>query len=67
MPGPMQTMSQAARRIWAAVTGPAKAKTPEVFVHDPAAQQPHDLDDPFFDSKVQTRMADVIASAGQKK
>jgi len=28
---------------------------------------PHDLDDPFFDAAVQTRIGDVIAHAGQKK
>jgi hypothetical protein len=59
------------RRLWLALTGqqsPAPASTPPPAVlHDPAAQQPHDLDDPFFDGKVQTRMGDVIAQAGQKK
>jgi hypothetical protein len=39
----------------------------EVIVHDPAAQDPHDLDDPFFDPKVQSRMADVIAGNAGKK
>ncbi len=43
------------------------AGLPEVIVHDPAAQRAHDLDDPFFDDKVQTRIGDVIAGAGHKK
>ena len=33
----------------------------EIVVHDPAAQEPHDLDDPFFDQEVQQRVASVIA------
>jgi hypothetical protein len=37
------------------------------FLHDPAASRPHDLDDPFFDPKVQERMGNVIAVAAQKK
>jgi hypothetical protein len=37
------------------------------MVHDPAAKRAHDLDDPFFDDKVQARMADVLAGAGHKK
>jgi hypothetical protein len=39
---------------------------PRVVLHDPAAQRAHDLDDPFFDGKVQTLMAEVIADAAQK-
>lgn len=38
-----------------------------VLLHDPAALRPHDLDDPFFDSEVQRRLADVIAEAALKK
>ena len=57
-----------ARDFWSAMTRrqsePAK---PPVVIHDPAAQRPHDLDDPFFDPAVQTRVGDVIANAGQKK
>ena len=44
-----------------------KPVQPEVIVHDPAAEKPHDLDDPFFDPKVQSRMADVIAGNAAKK
>jgi hypothetical protein len=70
MASPIHTMSQSVRSLWSALTGqlhaahaPAK---PEVLVHDPAARRPHDLDDPFFDLKVQARIANVIAHAGQK-
>ena len=38
-----------------------------VIIHDPASQRPHDLDDPFFDQKVQTRIAEAITNAAQKK
>ena len=40
--------------------------SPEVIVHDPGAERPHDLDDPFFDPKVQSRMAGVIAGSAKK-
>jgi hypothetical protein len=69
MPGPIQSLFQTLRQLWASpgAAAPADAKHPDVIVHDPAAQAPHDLDDPFFDGRVQSRMADVIANAGQKK
>jgi len=49
------------------LTGQNEPEAPPVVIHDPAAKRPHDLDDPFFDSTVQTRIGDVIAHAGQKK
>ena len=67
---PFQTMSQLVRGLWAAVAEPARPLGPPadtVIVHDPAAKRPHDLDDPFFDQRAQTRMANVIAEAAQKK
>jgi hypothetical protein len=64
MSGPVRTMSQVLRRFWRAGT---KLKSPAVVVHDPAAARAHDLDNPYFDNKIQTRMADVIADAGHKK
>jgi hypothetical protein len=71
MVGPIHTMPQSVRSLWSAVTGQKHAARapvkPDVLVHDPAAQRPHDLDDPFFDLKVQARIANVIAHAGQKK
>jgi len=61
----MASFFQTVRGFWFAIT---KQKTsPEVIVHDPAAQRPHDLDDPFFDPKVQSRIADVIAKNAAKK
>ena len=63
MAGPVQTV----RNLWFAVTGQSEPAAPDVVIHDPTAQRAHDLDDPFFDDKVQTRIADVIASTGNKK
>ena len=65
---PTRKMSDLVQNLWARVAGgePKKA-APEVFVHDPDARLPHDLDDPFFDRRVQSRMADVIAHSADKK
>ena len=61
-------MSDLVRNLWATVTEPqTKKANPAVILHDPDAKLPHDLDDPFFDRHVQSRMADVIAHAKQKK
>jgi hypothetical protein len=64
-------ISQAVRNCWLTVTGQKNSAcetvTPAFALHDPAAQQPHDLDDPFFDWKVQARIGSVIASAVQKQ
>jgi hypothetical protein len=67
MAGPVHSMSQAVRSFWSAVTGHRQLQPPTVLLHDPAARRPHDLDDPFFEEKIQMRMADVIAAAGHKK
>ena len=63
----MAGLVQMLRKLWSALTGKSTPAPPAVIVHDPAAQRAHDLDDPFFDDKVQTRMADVISSAGHKE
>lgn len=57
------------RNLWTRLTAPGdpSPQVPPVIVHDPSAQKAHDLDDPYFDDKVQTRIADVIAHAGHKK
>ena len=39
----------------------------DVIVYDPALSKPHDLDDPFFDSKVQERVGTAIADATRIK
>jgi hypothetical protein len=65
----MTGLAQTIRHLWFAVTGQDTARkpaSPEVIVHDPVAAGPHDLDDPFFDPKVQSRMAGVIADSAKK-
>ena len=64
----MAGFGQVLQNLWARLSG-ASAPAPQapVVVHDPAAQRAHDLDDPFFDDKVKTRIGDVIAHAGQQQ
>jgi hypothetical protein len=40
---------------------------PAVIVHDPSSSQPHDLDDPFFDARVQELVGATIAKAARKR
>jgi len=50
----MASFTQTIRHFWSAMTSqdPVRAPaSPEVIVHDPDAERPHDLDDPFFDPK----------------
>jgi hypothetical protein len=66
----MADFTRTIRDLWAAMTGlpsAAAPAAPEVIVHDPDAQLPHDLDDPFFDRGVQSRIAGVIACNAAKK
>jgi hypothetical protein len=62
-------LSRAVRNFWLSITGrnDAPSQPSAVIVHDPDAERPRDLDDPFFDPKVQSRMAEVIASSVEKK
>ncbi len=68
MANPIRTMSDVVRGLWSAPKFKSKSgqKGPEVIIHDPESERPHDLDDPFFDRRVQSRMADVIANAKPK-
>jgi hypothetical protein len=68
----VSTLSQVFRNCWSAVTGKKHSAREtlypsEVVLHDPGAQRPHDLDDPFVDPTAQARMGDAIASAMEKK
>jgi hypothetical protein len=65
----MTGFSTALRRLWLGMTGRRNRSKdwPEVIYHDPAAERPQDLDNPYLDPKVQSRMADVIASNAGKK
>jgi hypothetical protein len=63
MAGSVQTL----KKIWFAATGRQETAAPEVVIHDPSARKAHDLDDPFFDDNVQSRMAEFIAATGNRK
>jgi len=71
MADPIRKMLQAARKSWFAATvkkRPAgETPAPALFLHDPAARGPHDLDDPFFDPEVKARVGKIIVGAVQKK
>ena len=65
----MATFTQTIRHFWSTMTGQDSVRAPvapEVIVHDPGAERPHDLDDPFFDPRVQSRMGSVIADNAKK-
>ena len=65
----MASFTHTIRHFWSTMMGQDSARvpaSPEVIVHDPGAERPHDLDDPFFDPKVQSRMAGVIADSTKK-
>lgn len=64
----MSGLIQTIRQLWLSMTArkPAAEPAPEVIVHDPQANRPRDLDNPFFDAEVQTRMAGVIADNAVK-
>ena len=56
----------AAVGVWTALVGAVfrrPARIPGVLVHDPAADRPKNLDDPFHDARAQERVGDVIARA----
>jgi hypothetical protein len=67
----MTHLAQKLCDLWIALTRQKQSSgqntLPEVFLHDPAAQRPHDLDDPYFDPKVQSRMAEVISKNAAKR
>jgi hypothetical protein len=56
---------------WSAVTARPTGRVtlrPAFFVHDPQADKPKDLDDPFLDPDIQERIGQLLAraSAAQK-
>jgi hypothetical protein len=60
---------QALKDLWLSLIGGAHEpkEEPRVVLHDPSADKPHDLDDPFHDPQVQSRMAATISNAVAKK
>ena len=64
----MQNLIRSIRDWWHGAAGDA-LRTPaprEVIVHDPGAERPHDLDDPFLDPAVQSRIGGMIADKAAK-
>ena len=53
------------KKLWFAVVQ-SRSSRPEVIVHDPDSSKPHDLDDPFFDRKIQHKVGQAIAKAARK-
>ena len=60
-----QSTSSMLQKLWSFKTG-VRPSRPGVIIHDPDSSKPHDLDDPFFDSKAQERVGAAIADATQK-
>jgi hypothetical protein len=55
------------QRMWSAMTGRTGKRSADriqdVIVHDPAAQEPKNLDNPLHDAAAQGRVGDMIARA----
>jgi hypothetical protein len=64
----MQNLIRSIRDWWRGAAGDALASQApqDVIVHDPGAERPHDLDDPFLDPAVQSRIGGVIANKAAK-
>jgi hypothetical protein len=57
-----QSIASMFQRLWSAVI-PTRPAQLDPLIHDPDSSKPHDLDDPFFDKKVQGRVGAAIAKA----
>ena len=63
---PVWSSFKAPLRVWTAFIGAVfkrPARIQGVFLHDPAAGRPKNLDNPFHDAEAQERVGDVIARA----
>jgi hypothetical protein len=67
MPGALNVLSRMRDRLWKGLIRKPSSRAPDVMIHDPAASRPHDLDDPYFDQKVQSRIGDLIARAARNE
>jgi len=69
MAWPVRSLLSAALKTCSAFVGGDRAKSgrriPEVFIHDPEAQGPRNLDDPFLDANAQARVGETIARAAR--
>jgi hypothetical protein len=64
MSGILHSVVRIGHQLWGILS---KKKCLMVVEHDPASERPRDLDDPFFDVKVQRRVAEALAAAAQDK
>jgi hypothetical protein len=65
---PLRLMSRIGRQVWTLLAARSLVRRPSsALLHDPAASCPHDLDDPFFDPKVQERVAHLLVGATRKQ
>ena len=64
-----RSLLRSALKMCSALIGGHRAKPsvgiPEVFIHDPKAQGPQDLDDPFLNTEAQSRVGETIARAAR--
>jgi hypothetical protein len=68
MSGILYSVARIGHQLWGTLSKKRFfSPRPVVVEHDPAAERPHDLDDPFFDVKVQRRVAEALAAAAQDK
>jgi hypothetical protein len=67
MTRPVRSLLHSALKMCSALIGGDRAKPsatiPDVFTHDPKAQGPQNLDDPFLDTEAQARVGETIARA----
>jgi hypothetical protein len=65
MANPARSLFNAALRMWSAFMGvnpgSSAGRLQGVVLHDPEAQKPQNLDNPFHDPGTQERVGDVIA------
>jgi hypothetical protein len=67
----VRSLLRSALKICSALIGGDRAKPgagiPDVFIHDPKARGPQNLDDPFLDAEAQSRVGETIARAARHK
>jgi hypothetical protein len=58
---------RAALKMWSLIVDrQSRERSPEVVLHDPKAQGPQNLDNPFLDTKAQARVGDLIGRAARR-
>jgi hypothetical protein len=58
---------RAALKMWSLIVDrQSRERIPEVVLHDPKAQGPQNLDNPFLDTKAQARVGDLIGRAARR-